>query len=591
MAAQGPTTASVWRTTTYFNVAGPGVLTVNVPVLNQGSGTSSIASALVKTGSGLLLLAATSTYTGGTTVNGGTLALDANGAGNGTIIGTLTINPGAAVSLLINNALGYTAGTSVTQVNINGGVLDATAAGVGDEGYLANYTLTGGSITNSGGGDDFPIQGGYSVTTIGTNVSSVIAAQVEVRSANVTFNVGQGTVPGGVNLLISGPITNGGGGSGGIIKTGNGLMELAASSSYNGATVQAGTLQLGNSAALGLNTGTLTVNGGLLDLHGFSPTVGALAGTGGTIDNLTAKASTLTVGNGGNGGTFSGTIQNSSAAVTLAMAANAGTEVLSGTNTYTGGTLLNGGVLNFTPSALPFSTSPPNITFGGGTLQYAAGNTEDVSGGIAPIAAGQAAIIDTGTNSVAFNSPLSGSGGLTKVGVGTLTLNVVNPFTGPTTVSGGTLNIADPAGNALAASNGVTVNANGTLGLSGPAAAVGSVSGAGSVNLNNGVLTAGGNNANTTFTGVIGSAPGSATSGFIKNGTGTMTVTNNSTYSGPTIISAGTLKLAGAAIGASADIGIKFDTVTALPGPAGVVPMTNWNQEPSGTAAQAIARR
>ena len=70
-----------------------------------------------------------------------------------------------------------------------------------------------------------------------------------------------------------------------------------------------------------------------------------------------------------------------------------------------------------------------------------------------------AAIIDTGSNSVVFNSPLSGSGGLTKAGPGTLTLNVVNSFTGPTTVSGGSLTIADPAGNALAASNGVTVSA------------------------------------------------------------------------------------------------------------------------------------
>ena len=140
------------------------------------------------------------------------------------------------------------------------------------------------------------------------------------------------------------------------------------------------------------------------------------------------------------------------------MATGAGTQVLSGVNTYTGGTFLNGGVLNFTASAVPYA-APGSITFNGGTLQYAAGNTVDVSGGIAQIAAGQAAIIDTGTNSVAFNSPLNGSGGLTKAGSGTLSLNAVNSFTGPTTVNGGTLAIADPAGNALAASSGVTVSA------------------------------------------------------------------------------------------------------------------------------------
>ncbi len=284
------------------------------------SGLISGSGSLVKVGGGLMTLAATNSYTGGTTVNGGTLALNANGNGYGTIQGALTINQGAVVSLLISNALGYTTGVSVTQVNINGGILDATAAGVGDEGYLANYTLTGGSITNSGGGDDFAIQGGYSVTTIGTNVSSVIAAPVQLRNQNtVTFNVGQGTVPGGVNLLVSGAISGGYS----LTKTGNGLMQLTAANSYNGTTLQAGTVQLGNNAALGANTGTLTVNGGLVDLHGFSPAVVALSGSGGVIDNLVATASTLTVGSGGTGGTYSGTIQNTSGPLTLAVAAGA----------------------------------------------------------------------------------------------------------------------------------------------------------------------------------------------------------------------------------------------------------------------------
>ena len=52
-------------------------------------------------------------------------------------------------------------------------------------------------MTNVSDGGDFPIQGGYSVTTIGTNASSVIAAAVQLRSGTVTFNVAQGTVPGG----------------------------------------------------------------------------------------------------------------------------------------------------------------------------------------------------------------------------------------------------------------------------------------------------------------------------------------------------------------------------------------------------------
>ncbi len=211
------------------------------------------------------------------------------------------------------------------------------------------------------------------------------------------------------------------------------MMTLAGLNSYTGGTtIVLGTLQLGSTAALGSATAALAVNGGTLDLNGFNAAVNALSGGGTIMDVAGGGQDTLTVGNGGGGGAFSGMLQNGSGTVAL-VKTGAGTEVLSGTNTYTGGTFLNGGILNFVPSALPHSVSG-SITFGGGTLQYAAGNTVDVSAAIAPIAAGQAAIIDTGTNNVAFNSPLSGSGGLTKAGLGTLSLNSANLFTGATTV-------------------------------------------------------------------------------------------------------------------------------------------------------------
>ena len=85
---------------------------------------------------------------------------------------------------------------------------------------------------------------------------------------------------------------------------------------------------------------------------------------------------------------------------------------------------MNGGVLNFVAGASPVS----GITFHGGTLQWADGNTQDISAGIAPVAAGQAAILDTNGNSVSFASSLSGSGGLTKLGGGVLTLLNTNSY-------------------------------------------------------------------------------------------------------------------------------------------------------------------
>ena len=98
----------------------------------------------------------------------------------------------------------------------------------------------------------------------------------------------------------------------------------------------------------------------------------------------------------------------------------AGPLALSGSNTYTGGTLLGSGTLNFTAHALPAGSN--SITFSGGVLQWAAGNTQDVSAGFAPIAAGQSANIDTNGNNVTFAAGLSGLGSLTKYGAGILDL-------------------------------------------------------------------------------------------------------------------------------------------------------------------------
>ena len=96
-------------------------------------------------------------------------------------------------------------------------------------------------------------------------------------------------------------------------------------------------------------------------------------------------------------------------------------------NTYSGGTQINGGVLNF---VFRVAARFGNISFGGGTLQWATGNTQDVSAGIPPIPAGKPARLDTNGNNVTFASPLNGGGGLTKIGSGTLTLNATASYAG-----------------------------------------------------------------------------------------------------------------------------------------------------------------
>ncbi len=284
--------------------------------------------------SGSVTLNTYNTYTGGTTVSNGTLALNTTG-GTGAIRGTLTINQGGLVRLVQNNALGYTSGVSVSVVTINGGVLDGVSGG--DEGYVITaYNLTGGSITSSTGADDFPIQSSGTVNTFASNVSSVISGQIEIRSNPVVFNVVRGTVN-GPDLLITGAITNNGGGSGGLTKVGNGLMAIAGSSSYSGGTtISAGTLQAGNGTNVSgtfLGTGGITNNATLVFNEGptGTDTIGGAVGGAGTILGIGSGLTILT-----NTNSFTGNV------------------------TLSSGTLrLNGGAQVRTPASAPWGQSLP----------------------------------------------------------------------------------------------------------------------------------------------------------------------------------------------------------------------------------------
>ncbi len=150
-----------------------------------------------------------------------------------------------------------------------------------------------------------------------------------------------------------------------LTMNGPGKQILSGVSDYSGGTtIAGGTLQVGNSSALGSSSGAATVSAGVLDLHSYNVGVGALSGTG-TIDNLAgASTSTLTAGNGDASSTFSGVIQNTTGVVALAKTGG-GILVLDGTSTYTGGTTVSSGTLDFaTPAATP-STGIITVPQGG----------------------------------------------------------------------------------------------------------------------------------------------------------------------------------------------------------------------------------
>ena len=191
------------------------------------------------------------------------------------------------------------------------------------------------------------------------------------------------------------------------------------------------------------------------------------------------------------------------------------------------------------------------ITLNGGGLQWATGNTTDISGQLASIGAG-GATFDTNGNNVSFATALGGTGGLTKAGTGTLTLSGANFYSGATTVNAGTLQLAVgaalPVGGALAI-NGGTFATNGNV-------AVGALSGTGgTINLVSGSADRPTVPANTTLATTISGA-----GGFTKAGTGTLTLTGANTYTGGTAVSGGTLVVNGSiagnvAVGSSGTLG------------------------------------
>ncbi len=196
---------------------------------------------------------------------------------------------------------------------------------------------------------------------------------------------------------------------------------------------------------------------------------------------------------------------------------------------------LNGGLLRL--SSLTQGSGSAVFNFSGGTLQATSSFSTSVP--IVLGATGSNGVFNTNLYALTLAGPLSGTGGLQKVGSGTLTLSASNGYTGTTLVSLGTLLLANTA--ALSSSTFDTSGAGsfsfGTL----TSATFGGLQGSGNLTPSGSAavaLSVGGNNASTTFCGGLNGG-GSLT----KRGSGTFTVTGLNTYSGDTTISAGTLQI------------------------------------------------
>jgi autotransporter-associated beta strand protein len=446
---------------------------------NTSFSTAAIAGAggLTKDGNGTLTLNFANTYTGATTVSAGTLAVTANDALGTTAAGT-TVASGATLDF---RNVAYTTTEALT---INGGTL---AASSGTSSFAGNVTL----------GND--------------------------STASVA----------GTQLTLSGVVSDGGN-IYDLTKTGAGILVLSGTNTYTGDTiVSAGTLTSGAADVIADTSAVSVASGATWNLNGNSDTVGSLAGAG----NVTLGAATLTAGGDGTSTTFSGVVSGSGGLTK----AGAGTLTLSGTNTYTGTTTVSAGTLTSGAAGVIADTSAVSVT--GGATWDLNGNAETVGSlaGAGNVTLGAATLTAGGDGtSTAFSGVLSGTGGLTKAGAGTLTLSGTNTYTGTTTVSAGTL--TSGAADVIADTSAVSVASGATWNLNGNADTVGSLAGAGNVTLGAATLTAGGDNSSTTFSGVM-----SGTGALSKAGSGTLILSGANTYTGTTTVSAGTLQSANAA--------------------------------------------
>ena len=336
----------------------------------------------------------------------------------------------------------------------------------------------------------------------------------------------------------------------GFTKTGSGTLVFSGSSTYaGGTTLAAGTLQLGNISALGSATGSLTVNGGTLDLHGFSPAVAMLGGSGGTITNGTGSATLTTNFTGA-----SACADVISGPVGL-VKQGSGTLTLSGTNTYSGGTTISTGVLQV-GNILALGSGL--VTVSGGFLDL---NGQNLStGSLAGEAAGTITnnsltttgvlVVNQGTGGTFSGAIIDGTAfptALVKNGAGQLTLSGSDSYSGGTTVNTGTLLVS---GNTNSSNGTASVNNSSTLQVSG-------TFGSQKLSIYNGAILAG----NGTI--VLGSG------GLYFGSTAAMTF--NGAFTGTGGIEVGTaLTLSGANTFSG---GVQIDgTATLKAGAAGAIP-------------------
>ena len=149
-----------------------------VPVIDVQNRTTTISHALAgsagfkKRGNGTLILQALNSLTGEVQVNEGTLQLNYNSGGSGSLRQSIRVNPGARLLSTVSNGIGYSGNNWVRTIYLNHASLEHTVAN-SDFGWGVTYTLTGSSMSTTASGGRFSAGSGTLINTLASSTSSV----------------------------------------------------------------------------------------------------------------------------------------------------------------------------------------------------------------------------------------------------------------------------------------------------------------------------------------------------------------------------------------------------------------------------------
>ena len=561
-----PTTLAL-ANNTVADITGAGNLTIGAAITGTGKN-------LIKDGTGagkLILTGNNSGLTGGVFINNGIVQ-----AGNTNALGTgaTTVSDGATLEL--SGGISPTNAISVSGVGSAGAGAIHNVSGTN----TASGTITLGSDTRIAADAGTTLNLTGNVTGSGTNLDLAGAGALNLNQVT--------TGAGGVTIDSTGTVTFNGAATAntytGLTTVNSGTLVLNKTAGTNaigtgGLDIAGGTVQLGASNQIADAAAVKIDNSGTFNLNGKTETIAQLNSTSTTATTALGTGGSLTITGAGNlNSSYAGLLTGSS---TSSLDVNStGKVYLSGNNSgYAGTTNITNGTLNASGSNNVLGTGTVNVSSTGnlqlqggislgnalnlsgtgpssnGAVENFAGNntlsgavtltgatriqsdagTLTVSGNVG---LGANSLNVGGASNTAINGAISGTGGLTKDGAGTLTLGAANSFTGATAINAGT--VVANAANVFNNSAALTIASGAALNLNNLSQTIGSLAGAGAVNFgSSGTLNLTGGS--TTFSGTLAGA------GTIYIGAGaTLTLGANFNNSGINIVLAGgTLNLNG----------------------------------------------